>query len=132
MKNKLIVLFSILFYLSIPACSVKNEVEIFGYLYKDEVATLTIDDDTIMKFKMDCKTYSNSTCYFSKKVYYNNKSVSLKVTVDSTNIRVLDTVIKLSSEVKKPFISLIDPSGKKTTKRELFLGDESDSTFFKY
>ena len=133
MKALILITQSIFIFIFFLSCSQKREVKVLGYAYKGERIKVIHDKDTVLNFKIEDIGDSLSVCSFYKTADYNinKEKLVVRVVVDSNNINMLDTFISLR-KLKEPFISLLYPYDLKDNRRELFVGDEADSTFLKY
>lgn len=131
-KNKLpilIILFSLLLFLF----SCKKEVEILGFAYRNDKVTI-IKDDRVFSILVNGNEDENKLCYFYKKLNLTSygKDIKIKINLDSSKVRLLDTIIVISSNNKEPFISFLYPSNETRFNRTVFIADQADSTFIKY
>lgn len=108
MKINIIYIFLCYFFIS---CFQKKEIEISGYAYKGDIITIVSEDKVVFKKNIDEVFSDNNYFLLNEKfqVYQKNENCKLKIVLDSSQIRLLDTIIEISENNHKPFILFSDP-----------------------
>lgn len=121
---KKIILLS-LFY-TLLSCTNNRNIGVYGYAYSNDSIFITDNDIEILKIRAAGNEDERKLCPVNEpEVKINYSEVKLKVKIDSSGIVVLDTVMVMPKEYKRPFITFVYPSARTKFKRILLAGDDS-------
>ncbi|WP_289665255.1 hypothetical protein [Flavobacterium panacagri] len=121
---KKIILIS-LFY-TLFSCTSNRNMGVYGYAYSNDSVIITDTDNEILKIRVAGNEDERRLCPVNKpEVKIKSSEVKLKVQIDSSGIVVLDTVVVMPKEYKRPFITFVYPSSRTKFKRMLLAGDYS-------
>jgi hypothetical protein len=97
-----------------------------GNVYNNDNIRIFENEKLIFNQKINCNSDSHKLCSFVDtilKTHDSNNNLNFKI--DSSCIIVLDTSIIISTKLKKPSVSFVQPSAKTKFKRKIFLDDEN-------
>lgn len=126
-------LFTVLTIILLVSCKPKENILITGVAHKNDIITI-FDDSNQIVFEMTVNTSSidiSGFCvlYEETKIYKKNKDFKLRVVLDSSSLRLVDTIVVIKKENIEPFILFSDPKDV-GFKRKIFIDD--DSKYIKY
>lgn len=115
------------------SCSSQKEITIIGYAYKKDKITIMNNGRRMLYLIVNDNEDANRLCSFNTKVevVQSSPNIQLKIRLDSERKNLLDTVISIPINSKEPFVSFLHPTDT-ISKRSIFLGDLTDSSYIKY
>lgn len=119
-----------LFYFS--SCSKPEQIRLIGFAKKEDSIVLKIENDVVFSFRSN-ENCEGKICHFNRLVKINKyqKGKFLKIEVISENEYLMDTVIRIQPENKKPFISFVKFIDNSDNQRSIFVGNEESVNFLK-
>lgn len=110
------------------SCKPKESILITGFAHKNDNISILDEKNRIVYnliVNTDFNSFSNLyVLYEETKIYKKNKDFNLRITLDSNNIRLIDTIVIINKENIKPFILFADPKDV-GFKRKIFIDDDS-------
>lgn len=130
LKNIKYLFIIIIVYMS---CKPKKSILITGFAHKNDHISILDENNKIIYnliVNTDFNDFSNLyVLYEETKIYKKNKDFNLRIILDSSNIKLIDTIVIINKENKEPFILFADPKDV-GFKRKIFIDD--DSKYIKY
>ena len=110
------------------AYSGKRDVIVTGYVFQGEKLEISYNEAKLTPFDFRVNNNKTGLQFFYEQKQLKGKNIEVKATIDSGEIRLLDTLLVIPDINKTPLISFLHPAT--TSKRELFLADSD--TMLKY
>ncbi|MES1181681.1 MAG: hypothetical protein ABUL44_02700 [Flavobacterium sp.] len=108
------------------SCAKQRKISLIGFAYQGDKIILHAEQNKKINISVNEGCSKNSLCSFSREVKLNSEDngIRVNIVIDSSNVKLLDTLVIIPKNYKEPFISFLHPTVETNYSRELFIADE--------